>query len=80
MILRDYQQSIYDQIICSNTDDLFQLDTGGGKTPIIAKLSIGKAVVIICHRNFLVEQISQTLNTELYILDRKVNVVMEVNF
>lgn len=61
MQLRSYQQSIYDQIISSNTDDLFQLDTGGGKTPIIAKLSIGKATVIICHRNFLVEQISQTL-------------------
>lgn len=61
MQLRSYQQSIYDQIISSNTDDLFQLDTGGGKTPIIAKLSIGKPTVIICHRNFLVEQISQTL-------------------
>jgi superfamily II DNA or RNA helicase len=59
MQLRSYQQSIYDQIISSNTDDLFQLDTGGGKTPIIAKLSIGKATVIICHRNFWLSKLAE---------------------
>ena len=61
MILRDYQQSIYDQIIGSNTDDVFQLDTGGGKTPIITKLSQRKTTVCVAHRNMLIEQISQTL-------------------
>ncbi|MCU4589072.1 DEAD/DEAH box helicase [Acinetobacter ursingii] len=61
MILRDYQKSIYEQIISSNTDDLFQLDTGGGKTPIITKLAQRKTTVCVAHRNMLIEQISQTL-------------------
>lgn len=61
MILRDYQQSIFDQIVSSDTDDVFQLDTGGGKTPIITKLSALKPTILIAHRNMLIEQISQTL-------------------
>lgn len=61
MILRDYQQCIYEQVVSSHTDDLFQLDTGGGKTPIITKLAITKPTICIAHRNMLIEQISQTL-------------------
>lgn len=61
MILRDYQQSIYDQVINSTNDDLFQLDTGGGKTPIISKIAQQKTTVCVAHRNMLIEQISQTL-------------------
>lgn len=61
MILRDYQQSIYDQVVSNTTDDLFQLDTGAGKTPIITKLAQRKTTVCVAHRNMLIEQISQTL-------------------
>lgn len=61
MILRNYQESIYKQVDSANTDDLIQLDTGGGKTPILVKLAIGHVTILIAHRNFLVEQISQTL-------------------
>ena len=60
MILRDYQQSIYNQIMESQQDAVFQLETGGGKTPIIAKLN-DKPTINIAHRNMLIEQISQTL-------------------
>lgn len=62
MILRDYQQSIFDQIAASSSNDLFQLDTGAGKTPIIAKIAALKSTVIVAHRNFLIEQISETLS------------------
>lgn len=60
MKLRDYQQSIYHQLVNTQADSVFQLDTGGGKTAIIAKLN-DKPTINIAHRNFLVEQISQTL-------------------
>lgn len=61
MILRNYQQSIFDQLVSSNTDAVFQLDTGGGKTPIITKLATLEPTILIAHRNMLIEQISQTL-------------------
>lgn len=62
MKLRDYQQNIVEQIIQSNTNDLVQLDTGAGKTPIIAKLAEHyKQVVIVCHRNILIQQASDKL-------------------
>ena len=60
MILREYQQSIYNQIVDSNNDTVFQLETGGGKTAIIAKLN-DRPTINIAHRNMLIEQISQTL-------------------
>ncbi|HEA3250353.1 DEAD/DEAH box helicase [Pasteurella multocida] len=62
MKLREYQQSIFKQLISSCTNDLVQLDTGAGKTPIIAKLAEHyKQVVIVCHRNVLVKQASEKL-------------------
>lgn len=62
MKLRNYQQSIFQQLISSSTNDLVQLDTGAGKTPIIAKLAKHyKQVVIVCHRNVLVKQASEKL-------------------
>lgn len=62
MILRSYQNSILTQIISSNTDDLVQLDTGAGKTPIIAKLAEHyEQAIIVCHRNILIKQASEKL-------------------
>lgn len=62
MKLREYQESIFQQLISSCTNDLVQLDTGAGKTPIIAKLAEHyKQVVIVCHRNVLVKQASEKL-------------------
>lgn len=60
MQLRDYQQSIYSQLTASQSDAVFQLETGGGKTAIIAKLN-DQPTINIAHRNMLIEQISQTL-------------------
>ena len=60
MNLRDYQQSIYRQLTASNDDAVFQLETGGGKTAIIAKLN-DRPTINIAHRNMLIEQISNTL-------------------
>lgn len=61
MKLRDYQQDIYAQLTTSSTDDVVQLDTGGGKTPIIAAIIDASPTLCIAHRNYLVEQISATL-------------------
>ncbi|WP_352338255.1 DEAD/DEAH box helicase family protein [Psychrobacter sp. 16-MNA-CIBAN-0192] len=62
MILRSYQSSILTQIIASNTNDLVQLDTGAGKTPIIAKLAEHyEQAIIVCHRNILIKQASEKL-------------------
>lgn len=62
MILRSYQNSILTQIVASNTNDLVQLDTGAGKTPIIAKLAEHyKQAIIVCHRNILIKQASEKL-------------------
>ncbi len=62
MILRGYQKSILTQVIASDTNDLVQLDTGAGKTPIISKLAehYGQAI-IVCHRNILIKQASEKL-------------------
>lgn len=62
MNLRSYQQSIFDKVINSSDDDLVQLDTGAGKTPIIAKLAeYYEHAAIICHRNILIKQASEKL-------------------
>jgi len=62
MILRNYQKSILTQIIASGTNDLVQLDTGAGKTPIIAKLAENyQDAIIVCHRNILIKQASEKL-------------------
>ena len=62
MILRSYQNSILTQVIASDTNDLVQLDTGAGKTPIIAKLAEHyEQAIIVCHRNILIKQASEKL-------------------
>lgn len=62
MNLRHYQLSIFNQVIESNTNDIVQLDTGAGKTPIIAKLAEHyKQAAIVCHRNILIKQASEKL-------------------
>lgn len=59
MILRDYQKNIFDRVIQSCSNDLIQLDTGGGKTPIEAALAKDHDYVLaVVHRNLLVAQIS----------------------
>lgn len=63
MQLRSYQQSIHNQLISTKADCVYQLDTGGGKTPIIAELN-KQPTINIAHRNFLIEQISQTLTKQ----------------
>lgn len=37
MILRDYQRDIFGQLTASHSNDIVQLDTGAGKTPIEAE-------------------------------------------
>lgn len=62
MILRSYQNSVLTQVIASDTNDLVQLDTGAGKTPIIAKLAEHyQNAIIVCHRNILIKQASEKL-------------------
>ncbi|WP_311949276.1 DEAD/DEAH box helicase [Halomonas piscis] len=62
MKLRDYQQEIVDQMLSASTNDLVQLDTGGGKTPIIAELAKNApGFIAVAHRNVLISQISATL-------------------
>lgn len=62
MRLRDYQSDITRQIQGSSTHDLIQLDTGGGKTPVLAAIAEQSALVLfIAHRTILIDQISRTL-------------------
>ncbi len=55
MNLRDYQYSIYTQLTATQDDAVFQLETGGGKTAIIAKLN-DRPTINIAHRNILIEK------------------------
>lgn len=62
MQLRDYQQDILQQLQESTTNDLVQLDTGAGKTPIEAALSAWAPFsMLVAHRITLIEQISEKL-------------------
>lgn len=62
MLLRSYQSSLFNQIIQSDLNDLAQLDTGAGKTPIISRLAEHyEYAVIVCHRNILIKQASEKL-------------------
>lgn len=64
MILRDYQTDILCQITQSQTNDFVQLETGGGKTVIIAqfvKLMCDETIHIIAHRDSIIAQICATL-------------------
>lgn len=61
MRLRDYQQDIVDQVERSVDDVLIQLDTGAGKTPIIAALSKRAPTLVLAHRTILIVQASHHL-------------------
>ena len=62
MQLRDYQQSIFDRLVSSTHNDIVQLDTGAGKTPIEAALAQHYPLcLLIAHRNILITQISEKL-------------------
>ncbi|RLM24767.1 hypothetical protein BIY29_08610 [Brenneria alni] len=59
MILRDYQQEIFDDAWSQSSNDLVQLDTGAGKTPIEAALfAKAECALLIAHRNVLMVQCS----------------------
>lgn len=62
MRLRDYQKDIFRQVEACTGHPLVQLDTGAGKTPIIAALA-AKSIrcIVIAHRNQLVIQASEKL-------------------
>lgn len=61
-MLRDYQLDILKKTLHSVSDDIVQLDTGGGKTHIIASIANSlENVIIVAHRNILVRQISKTM-------------------
>lgn len=62
MKLRDYQKDIFDQLITSASNDLVQLDTGAGKTPIEAALAEwAPFTLLVAHRNILIQQMSEKL-------------------
>lgn len=62
MKLRDYQHDIFNKIIAGNSDDLVQLDTGAGKTPIEAALAEqARYCLLVAHRNLLITQLSEKL-------------------
>ena len=63
MNLRYYQQDIAEQIHASSDDVLVQLDTGAGKTPIMAHIAKSEDhFIVLAHRNVLVQQASATLS------------------
>jgi len=62
MQLRDYQQDVFEQLKASTRNDLVQLDTGAGKTPIEAALAQwAQRCMIVAHRITLIRQISEKL-------------------
>lgn len=62
MKLRDYQQEIFNVVLADTTDDLVQLDTGAGKTPIEAALcEAAEFSLLVAHRNILIQQASEKL-------------------
>ncbi|MDG4583410.1 MAG: DEAD/DEAH box helicase [Candidatus Competibacter sp.] len=62
MILRDYQRDIFEQLVSGCSNDLVQLDTGAGKTPIEAALAQwAPRILLVAHRNILITQISEKL-------------------
>lgn len=64
--LRGYQTDIFNQVVQAVDKELnpiVQLDTGAGKTPIIAELCKSyDNFIVLAHRNFLVRQASETLS------------------
>lgn len=62
MELRAYQTDILRQLTAGCGNDLVQLDTGAGKTPIEAALAAHyKHVMLLAHRNILIVQMSEKL-------------------
>lgn len=62
MKLRDYQIDIFEQLTASCSNDIVQLDTGAGKTPIEAALAAWSShTLLVAHRNILITQISEKL-------------------
>lgn len=61
MKLRLYQREILSLVLSSSSDDLIQLETGAGKTPIEASLAQNGATLIVAHRQVLIKQISEKL-------------------
>jgi superfamily II DNA or RNA helicase len=62
MKLRSYQKNIFDKLLNSDQNDLVQLDTGGGKTPIEAALAEHYPfVILVAHRNILIGQLSEKM-------------------
>lgn len=62
MRLRDYQREIVEAVLGAASHDLIQLDTGAGKTPIIAEMARqAPGFIAVAHRNVLISQISETL-------------------
>lgn len=62
MRLRGYQADILHQVVSTNSNDLVQLDTGAGKTPIEAALARDAGhCIVVAHRNLLIAQISAKL-------------------
>lgn len=61
MNLRDYQRDIVDQVATATTHDCIRLDTGAGKTAIMAALAKDRPSLCIAHRNVLIEQIGLAL-------------------
>lgn len=59
--LREYQQDILTQLINSKTNDVVQLETGGGKTRVISEFAKSHNVICVAHRDMLVEQLSESL-------------------
>ncbi|MEQ9971391.1 DEAD/DEAH box helicase family protein [Pectobacterium carotovorum] len=59
MILRGYQREIFDNVYGESTNDLVQLDTGAGKTPIEVEIfGVSEYAMIVAHRNVLITQCS----------------------
>lgn len=62
MKLRGYQADIFAQLTRGASNDLVQLDTGAGKTPIEAALAEwAPLTLLVAHRNILIHQISEKL-------------------
>lgn len=62
MNLRPYQRDIFEQLTASCSNDIVQLDTGAGKTPIEAALAEwAPRILLVAHRNILITQISEKL-------------------
>lgn len=62
MQLRCYQDDIFNQVAPAVSNDVVQLDTGAGKTPILAAQSAqAQYSLAIAHRNVLIAQISDKL-------------------